>query len=79
MDSTKEQRHKEEALIKRSLLRASLVSLCLCSFVVHIRAQQTLKVDVNLISVFATVKDEQGNFVANLSKDDFRVYEDDHL
>src|SRR5436190_2123345 len=37
---------------------------------------QTLKVDVNLINVFATVKDSQGNFVTNLSKDDFKVYED---
>ena len=38
---------------------------------------QTIKVDVNLINIFATVTDEQGNFVTNLSKDDFRVYEDD--
>lgn len=37
---------------------------------------QNLKVDVNLISVFATVKDSQGNFVTDLTKDDFRVYED---
>jgi VWFA-related protein len=40
---------------------------------------QTLKVDVNLVSVFATVKDGQGNFVTNLVKDDFRVYEDGQL
>src|SRR5262245_42853441 len=39
---------------------------------------QTLKVDVNLINVFATVKDAQGNFITSLSKDDFRLYEDDH-
>jgi len=38
---------------------------------------QTLKVDVNLVNVFATVKDDRGNFVTNLTKDDFRVYEDD--
>jgi Ca-activated chloride channel homolog len=81
MDKTKAQTHKDtkEARIKQSLLRASLVTLCVCAFVVHIRAQQTLKVDVNLISVFATIKDEQGNFVTSLSKDDFRVYDDDHL
>ena len=40
---------------------------------------QTLKVDVNLVSVFATVKDDRGNFVTDLTKDDFRVYEDGQL
>jgi Ca-activated chloride channel family protein len=44
-----------------------------------VSAQQTLKVDVNLVSVFATVKDSRGNFVTTLSKDDFRVYDDDQL
>lgn len=38
---------------------------------------QTLKVDVNLVNVFATVKDAHGDFVTNLSKDDFRIYDDD--
>ena len=38
---------------------------------------QTLKVDVNLVNVFATVKDDHGNFVSNLSKEDFRLYDDD--
>lgn len=54
-----------------------LVPFCLGAFVLSGPAQDTLKVDVNLVSVFATVKDEQGNFVTNLSKDDFKVYEDD--
>ena len=40
---------------------------------------QTLKIDVNLVNVFATVKDDRGNFVPNLSKEDFRVYDDDQL
>ena len=38
---------------------------------------QTLKVNVNLVNVFVTVKDDRGNFVSNLSKEDFRVYDDD--
>lgn len=38
---------------------------------------QTLKVDVDLVNIFATVKDDQGRFVGNLTKDDFRIYEDD--
>jgi Ca-activated chloride channel homolog len=60
------------------LMRTCLVSLCLGALVFH-AAGQTLKVDVNLINVFATVKDERGNFVTDLTKDDFRVYEDDQL
>jgi len=60
------------------LIRTSLVCLCLCVFVFHALAQ-TLKVDVNLINIFATVKDDRGNFVTNLAKDAFRVYEDDQL
>jgi VWFA-related protein len=54
-----------------------LVSLCVCAFVFDIvLAQQTLKVDVNLVNIFATIKDQQGNFVENLDKTDFRLYED---
>lgn len=54
-----------------------LVSLCLCVVVFDIvLAQQTLKVEVNLVNIFATVKDQQGNFVENLDKSDFRLYED---
>jgi Ca-activated chloride channel family protein len=38
--------------------------------------QTTLRVDVNLVSVFATVQDEFGNFVTDLKQDDFLVFED---
>jgi VWFA-related protein len=41
--------------------------------------QATLKVDVNLVNVFVTVKDPAGNFVSGLSPADFRVYDDDEL
>jgi VWFA-related protein len=41
--------------------------------------QDTLKVDVNLVNVFVTVKDAAGNFVTGLSGADFRLYEDDVL
>ncbi|MBI2149163.1 MAG: VWA domain-containing protein [Acidobacteria bacterium] len=50
----------------------ALVSLC-----IPLAAQQTIKVDVNLVNVFATVKDDRGNFVTTLTRDDFRIYEDD--
>jgi Ca-activated chloride channel homolog len=49
----------------------ALVSLCFAS------SAQTLKIDVNLVNVFATVKDTRGNFVTDLSKEDFRLYDDD--
>jgi VWFA-related protein len=57
-----------DKLIRALLLVCIFAPLCFA---------QTLKVDVNLINVFATVKDDRGNFVSNLTKDDFRVYEDD--
>jgi Ca-activated chloride channel family protein len=79
MGDTKIPRHKDtrKAANKRFSVAAFLVSLCLGVFVSYLAAQQTLKVDVNLINVFATVKDEQGNFVKNLEKQDFRLYDDD--
>jgi Ca-activated chloride channel homolog len=52
----------------------TVVLLCLS---ISLCFPQTLKVDVNLVSIFATVKDESGRFVSELSKDDFRVYEDE--
>jgi Ca-activated chloride channel family protein len=49
----------------------------LCGYFFSASAQQTLKIDVNLVNVFATVKDNSGNFVTNLTRDDFRIYQDD--
>ena len=39
--------------------------------------QQTLKVDVNLVSVFVTVQDDAGNFVTDLDREDFVLFIDD--
>jgi Ca-activated chloride channel family protein len=39
-------------------------------------AQQTLKVNVDLVSVFVTAQNERGEFVNDLGKDDFVVYDD---
>jgi Ca-activated chloride channel family protein len=79
MEDTKAPGHKDtkKAASKTCLLAALFVCLCFAVFVSHLAAQQTLKVDVNLINVFATVKDQQGNFVTNLEKQDFRLYDDD--
>ncbi len=41
------------------------------------QAQPTFKVSVKLVDVYTTVVDEHGAPVANLTKDDFRVLEDD--
>src|SRR5262245_48472528 len=51
------------------------VALLLC--VAIPLAGQNLKVDVNLVNIFATVKDDRGNFVTGLTKEDFRIYDDD--
>jgi Ca-activated chloride channel family protein len=42
-------------------------------------SQDILRVDVNLVNVFVTVQDERGQFIMNLGRDDFRLYEDDVL
>jgi VWFA-related protein len=36
----------------------------------------TIKVDVDLVNVLFSVRDKKGAFVANLTKDDFQVFED---
>jgi len=72
---------KKSEMKKPPILEFPIAFLCLCAFVSLCLAagQQTLKVDVNLVNVFATVKDDRGNFVTNLSKEDFRLYDDDQL
>ena len=48
-----------------------------------VRAQDTadapIKVDVDVVSVLASVRDKHGSFINNLSKDDFQIYEDGKL
>src|SRR6185436_20704053 len=39
----------------------------------------TFRADVNTVEVNAIVTDQRGNFVKDLSKDDFEVYEDGRL
>jgi len=65
--------------LKTRHLKLMLIAAFLCAFGSLYLAQQTLKIDVNLVNVFATVKDEHGDFVPNLTRDDFRVYDDDHI
>ena len=39
-------------------------------------AQDTIKVDVNLVSVLSTVRNKSNGLVGNLEKSDFKIYED---
>jgi VWFA-related protein len=36
----------------------------------------TIKVDVDVVSIFCSVRDKKGGFIGNLAKDDFQVFED---
>jgi Ca-activated chloride channel family protein len=49
-----------------------LILFALCAY-----SQDALRVDVNLVNVFATVQNDRGEFVTGLRADDFRVYDDD--
>jgi VWFA-related protein len=41
------------------------------------QAEQTLRVQVNLVNLFATVRDSHHAIINNLTKDDFRIFEND--
>jgi Ca-activated chloride channel family protein len=58
----------------RSALRGAILPLLLLPLA--LLAQQTLKVDVDLVNVFVTVKDAGGQFETGLTKDDFVIYDD---
>ena len=42
-----------------------------------LQSQSTLQVDVDLVNVFATVQDDEGRYIGDLTPEDFRVFEDD--
>jgi Ca-activated chloride channel family protein len=57
----------------------SIFSICLVVliFTLCAHSQDALRVDVDLVNVFATVQNERGEFLTGLSADDFRIYDDD--
>lgn len=67
-------------------MRKSLLAVAGCLILaVALAAQQpqqppppTFKVEVNYVEVDASVTDAQGNFVTNLTKNDFQILEDGH-
>jgi Ca-activated chloride channel family protein len=74
----KEQPQKRQKAQRGVLVLVPFVLFVVASFSSTLAAQ-TLKVDVNLVNVFATVQNERGEFVTELNRDDFRIYEDDRL
>jgi Ca-activated chloride channel family protein len=64
---------------RRILVATSLILASGFWLLASLPPQDTLKVDVNLVSIVATVKDAGENFVTDLTREDFRVYDDDQL
>lgn len=64
--------------LPRTLLFALLILLYNCLGAQTSFAQEipSIKVDVQLVSLTATVEDRDGHAVAGLSKDDFTMFED---
>jgi len=60
--------------ISRSLC---CICLLLAVFTLSVQSQDALRVDVNLVNVFATVRDQRDEFVTVLAANDVRVYDDD--
>jgi VWFA-related protein len=56
----------------------ALLTLAILLVPVHVPAQEepTLKVEVNLVNILFTVRDKKSGLVGNLSKGDFKVFED---
>lgn len=57
------------------LFSGGLLLVCLVQLAVS--QAPTLKVDVNLVSIFCTVQNGAGGFVSGLRAEDFRVFDDD--
>jgi Ca-activated chloride channel family protein len=51
-------------------------SMVLCAYGLAVAAQESIRVDVNLVNVAFSVRDAGGALVDNLSGDDFEVLED---
>ncbi|MCC6590066.1 MAG: VWA domain-containing protein [Bryobacterales bacterium] len=52
------------------------VPVCLALALAWAQEETTIKVDVDLVSVLASVRDKKGTFVKDLKKDDFTIIED---
>ncbi len=61
-----------------SMKRLTVLSLCLvlAGTVVVLAQDDTIRLDVNLVSILASVRSKTGALISNLTKDDFKIYED---
>src|SRR4051794_24714730 len=57
-------------------MRRFLFVIIVCFSLVPVLAQQSLRVEVRLVNVYATVTDSAGHNVSGLTKDDFILEED---
>lgn len=62
--------------IMRSLVILASLIVCVAPFLARQLPTQSLKVDVDLVLVNATVTDAEGRYVVGLEKKDFHVWED---
>jgi VWFA-related protein len=65
----------EDSISRRRLLGSSL-SILLADKLLHAQQDSTFSTDVNVVNVFATVRDKKSQIVRNLTKDDFSLAED---
>jgi len=63
-------------MVSRRQLLGSAVSLFLTDQLLKAQKDSTFSTDVNVVNVFATVRDKKGQIVRNLTQDDFTLAED---
>jgi Ca-activated chloride channel family protein len=66
---------RPDSLLSRFLVPGLLLACC-CAFVAAVRAQESIRIDVNLVNVAFSVRDASGALVDDLKADDFDVMED---
>src|SRR5580692_1060934 len=66
---------KEDIISRRHLLGSGL-SILLADKLLRAQQDSTFSTDVNVVNVFATVRDKKGQILRNLTKDDFTLAED---
>src|SRR5215831_18216539 len=54
---------------------AAVVVLVFCAFVLGAWAQSSFKTDVDVVSIYFTVRNSKGQLVTDLQKDSFKVFE----
>jgi len=69
-------RNRVTGITWRQAIAAIALFACACALVLNLRAQQSIKVDVNLVTVTFSVRDAGGALVDGLTQDDFEIAED---